>query len=108
MSIPALMAILTASFLVAAMWSRVHRLLISAQSVTIIPSQFKSSFNHSVSSSRLAWKGIPLSTPEFTITDSAPALTAAKNGAKCFSRISLREIEEGVRSLPETGTPYPM
>ena len=78
MSMPALIAILMASFLVAAMWSRVQRLLMSAQSVTIIPSQFRSSFNHLVRYSLLAWKGMPLSTPELTITLNAPWRTASR------------------------------
>ena len=105
MSMPALMAIFIASFLSAAIWSRVHRLLMSAQSVTIMPSQLRSSLSQPVSNSRLAWKGIPLFTPEFTISVSAPARTASRNGVKYFSRISMFDTDEGVRSLPLTGTP---
>ncbi len=87
-SIPAFMPNARASLRFAATRSRVQRLLMSAQSVTIIPSQFRSSLSQTVSSSWLACIGTPLMDEELTIKVSAPASMQALKGAKCFSRRS--------------------
>ncbi len=77
----------------------------SAQSVTIRPSQFSPSFTQPVRSSLLACVGIPLIEAELTIKVSAPALRQSLNGRKNFSLNSLSGTTAGVLSLPETGTP---
>ena len=82
MSMPALMAMAMASFFDAATWSRSYMLLMSAQSVTIMPSQLRPSLSHTVSSSWLACMGMPSFTPEFTMSDSAPACIALRKGSK--------------------------
>lgn len=105
MSMPAFMAMRMASFLVAAMWSRTHRLLMSAQSVTIMPSQLRPSFSQSVSRVLLAWNGMPMLMDELGMSVSAPARAAWRKGMKYFSRISLSPTADGVRSRPVTGTP---
>lgn len=69
MSMPALMAMQSASFLSLATISRCQRLLTPAQSVTSTPSHPVSSLSHRVSSSWLACTGMPLTEAELTITD---------------------------------------
>ena len=106
MSMPALIARAMASFLSWATYSRFHRLSMSAQSVTITPSQFSSCFSQRVRYRALAWKGTPLLVVLLTITDSAPpSWIALRYGSKCFSRISISPIELWVRSRPLTGEP---
>jgi hypothetical protein len=79
---PVLIAIFVASRSVAATRWSVTSFLISSQSVTMTPSKPISSRSTPVSSSELACTGTPLTSPEFTITEAAPASTAAWNGAR--------------------------
>ena len=105
MSMPALIAMAMASFLSLATFSRCQRLLMSAQSVTIMPSQPSSSLSQPVSRRRLMCVGTPLMLDEFTIMVRAPLRRHSRNGAKCFSRRSASLITAGVRSWPLNGTP---
>ena len=86
------MAIRSASFLSRATFSRVYRLLMSAQSVISTPSHPVCSFAQVVSSSLFAWTGIPFTDAEFTMIDIAPSRMAARKGAKNFSLSSAGAI----------------
>ena len=71
---------------------------------TMTPSKPSSPRSTSFSSRLLTCPGMPLTSPELTITDSAPALTAAANGGRSVSRIVMSGISAGVRSWPLVGT----
>ena len=81
-SIPALTAIFTASFGVAATLCQVYSRLMSSQSETANPSNPSSSRRIFFKKKGLAWTGTPFTSPELIMTVEAPAFTASWNGGR--------------------------
>ena len=104
MSTPAITDRRVASFSVGAARCTVTTFLMSSQSETATPSKPSSPRSTSVSSHLLKWPGTPLISPEFTITERAPAFTAAANGGSRYSRSVISGTSAGVRSCPVVGT----
>ena len=77
----------------------------SAQSVTMRPSQFCCSLAHTVRYSWLEWTGTPLMEAEFAIIVNAPALMHSLNGRKYLSLKSLGATYAGVLSFPVAVAP---
>ena len=77
--------------------------LMSSQSESMTPSKPSSPRRTSVSRYLLTCPGMPFTSPEFTITDSAPAFTPAANVGRKYSRIVISGMSAGVRSCPLVG-----
>ena len=103
MSMPAMIASRVASFSVAKVWWTVTIFLMSSQSETTTPSKPSSPRSTSVNRNRFACPGTPFTSPEFTITDIAPALMPAANGGRKYSRSVGIGMSAGVRSCPLVG-----